>query len=135
MQPLFGDGPGMDANQNFWGMQGGFGGRGGMMPRSMMMRGRRNGMAGMPVPEAAMEADGVVGMGMDAAAAPAMETSAGNAASGSGGETTVAEPTMRSNFADTAYWVASADSDVNGIVEIRFRVPDNLTTWKVKAWT
>ncbi|MEP3481147.1 MAG: MG2 domain-containing protein [Fuerstiella sp.] len=45
------------------------------------------------------------------------------------------EPTVRSNFADTAYWVASVTSDEDGIVEVKFKVPDNLTTWKIKAWT
>ena len=44
-------------------------------------------------------------------------------------------PTLRSNFADTAYWVASSTADENGIVEVKFTVPDNLTTWKIKAWT
>ena len=44
------------------------------------------------------------------------------------------EPSVRSNFADTAHWVASVTSDVDGIVEVTFKVPDNLTTWKVKAW-
>ena len=42
---------------------------------------------------------------------------------------------MRSNFADTAHWVASVTSDENGFVEVKFKVPDNLTTWKIKAWT
>lgn len=46
-----------------------------------------------------------------------------------------AAPTMRSNFADTAYWVASVISDESGIVAVKFKVPDNLTTWKIKAWT
>ncbi|MEQ9412005.1 MAG: MG2 domain-containing protein [Fuerstiella sp.] len=45
------------------------------------------------------------------------------------------EPTVRSSFADTAYWVASVTSNRDGIVEVSFTVPDNLTTWKVKAWT
>ena len=51
-----------------------------------------------------------------------------------GGGTDVA-PTLRSNFADTAYWVASSTADESGIVEVKFTIPDNLTTWKIKAWT
>lgn len=47
----------------------------------------------------------------------------------------IVEPSIRSNFADTAYWVASTTSDADGVVEVRFTVPDNLTTWKIKAWT
>ncbi|MDG2126943.1 MAG: MG2 domain-containing protein [Fuerstiella sp.] len=45
------------------------------------------------------------------------------------------QPTIRSNFADTAHWVASVTSDENGFVEVKFKVPDNLSTWKIKAWT
>ncbi len=45
------------------------------------------------------------------------------------------QPAVRSQFADTAYWVASVTSNSEGIVEASFKVPDNLTTWKVKAWT
>ena len=52
-----------------------------------------------------------------------------------GAQAAETQPTVRSNFADTAYWVASVTSDENGFVEVKFKVPDNLTTWKVKAWT
>lgn len=44
------------------------------------------------------------------------------------------EPTVRSNFADTAFWKASAVADDNGIAEITFKVPDNLTKWKARVW-
>ena len=69
-------------------------------------------------PAAKMAADGMPGA-PEAAAAPANEAAA----------------SVRSSFADTAYWVASATSDNDGLVEISFKVPDNLTTWKIKAWT
>ncbi|MEZ6061368.1 MAG: alpha-2-macroglobulin family protein [Planctomycetaceae bacterium] len=45
------------------------------------------------------------------------------------------QPTVRTQFADTAHWVASVTSNADGIVETSFKVPDNLTTWEVKAWT
>ncbi|MEO2034720.1 MAG: alpha-2-macroglobulin family protein, partial [Planctomycetaceae bacterium] len=69
---------------------------------------------------------------MDAVAAPgmAMEASEGEA----GAEATV-EPAVRSSFADTALWLASVNSDAAGLVTAEFEVPDNLTTWKIKAWT
>ena len=51
------------------------------------------------------------------------------------GQVATVEPTVRSNFADTAHWVASVTSDEDGIVEVKFTIPDNLTTWKIKAWT
>lgn len=40
---------------------------------------------------------------------------------------------VRSNFADTAYWVGDAQTDENGNGRIVFTWPDNLTTWVAKA--
>lgn len=45
------------------------------------------------------------------------------------------EPSIRSEFKDTAFWVASVDSDAAGLVQARFKIPDNLTTWRIRAWT
>ncbi len=41
---------------------------------------------------------------------------------------------VRSEFADTAYWAATLTPDKNGNVQITFKAPENLTTWKVKVW-
>ena len=127
MQELFGNDPGMDpgpgggyGNMNF----GGFG-----LARGGMMRAARGGMA-MPAPAMAFDAAG------DAPEAMAMESLAlAKNGSGEGAPSAEVQPTTRSSFADTAFWVASVDSDASGTVEVRFKVPDNLTTWKVKAWT
>ncbi|HQX48954.1 MAG TPA: MG2 domain-containing protein [Planctomycetaceae bacterium] len=119
MQILYGNDPSMDGGGGMMGgMGGGFGGGRGA-PRMMMARGMV--MESMAAPAAAMEMDKAP-MAKDAvAAAPA------------GGDAEVA-PTLRSNFADTAYWVASSTADEAGIVEVKFTIPDNLTTWKIKAW-
>ena len=53
---------------------------------------------------------------------------------GGGGEAAVAEPTVRTEFADTAFWAGSLTTDSNGMVEVEFDMPENLTTWRVKAW-
>ncbi|MDO4586271.1 MAG: MG2 domain-containing protein [Planctomycetia bacterium] len=45
------------------------------------------------------------------------------------------EATIRQNFADTAFWVADLTTDENGMAEIEFDMPENLTTWKVKVWS
>ncbi|MEY2726173.1 MAG: hypothetical protein RLZZ458_2040, partial [Planctomycetota bacterium] len=45
-----------------------------------------------------------------------------------------AAPTLRSSFADTAFWLASAEADADGMVELRFTVPDNLTKWQIRVW-
>ncbi|MCH2210264.1 MAG: MG2 domain-containing protein [Fuerstiella sp.] len=45
------------------------------------------------------------------------------------------EPTVRSVFTDTALWLASVDSNADGLITAQFDLPDNLTTWKIKVWT
>lgn len=46
----------------------------------------------------------------------------------------VVQPTVRTKFADTAFWAAALDTGLNGTVEIDLTMPENLTTWKVKVW-
>lgn len=43
-------------------------------------------------------------------------------------------PTVRENFADTALWVGSLETNAEGIAEVELDIPENLTTWKVRAW-
>ncbi len=52
-------------------------------------------------------------------------------------ETQFVQPQVRSNFVDALIWKADAVTDENGIAEIDFKMPDNLTTWRatVKAVT
>jgi len=45
---------------------------------------------------------------------------------GGGGEL---DSKLRSNFKDTAYWNPNILTNENGIAEIEFKLPDNLTTW------
>ena len=44
------------------------------------------------------------------------------------------EPVVRKEFADTAYWAAALDTDERGIAEVSFKMPENLTGWRIKAW-
>jgi uncharacterized protein YfaS (alpha-2-macroglobulin family) len=44
------------------------------------------------------------------------------------------EPTVRKNFADTAFWKGSLTTDKNGIAEVSFPMPEQLTGWKIKVW-
>ena len=46
----------------------------------------------------------------------------------------MAQPTIRSNFADTALWVGSLTTNEQGEAEVSLTMPENLTTWKVKVW-
>ncbi len=45
------------------------------------------------------------------------------------------QPTVRSQFADTAYWNARLEADADGYATVAFPLPENLTTWKIRAWT
>ena len=43
-------------------------------------------------------------------------------------------PTVRSNFADTAFWAASVTTNKDGLAEVSLTMPEQLTGWKVKCW-
>ena len=59
---------------------------------------------------------------------------AGGRAQGQGSATAEVQPTIRSNFADLAFWASKLDTDKNGLAEIEIDMPENLTTWKIKTW-
>lgn len=40
------------------------------------------------------------------------------------------EAEIRSNFVDALIWKANLVTDINGIAEVEFKIPDNLTTWR-----
>ncbi|MCP4646993.1 MAG: hypothetical protein GY852_04550, partial [bacterium] len=42
--------------------------------------------------------------------------------------------TVRTNFADTAYWNGSIKTDKHGKAEIELTMPENLTKWKIRTW-
>lgn len=71
-----------------------------------------------------------------AAATPAMEP--GFAGPGDGGNaddmTPFATPTVRKNFADTAYWNANITTGKDGVAEVSFKMPEQLTAWKIQVW-
>jgi uncharacterized protein YfaS (alpha-2-macroglobulin family) len=70
------------------------------------------------------------GEGQNAAdGAPARRARAGEAPEQPG-----VEPTVRKNFADTAFWSTALTTNKEGMAEVAFKVPDNLTTWKIKMW-
>lgn len=102
----------------------GGGGRGGVpMPAPMAMRSMAKGAANGMVAEAQLSA---AAFDSDALA-DRKEASAGEGAA-------MAQPAVRSNFADTAYWTASVTTDADGVATVDFTMPENLTGWKVKAW-
>jgi len=76
---------------------------------------------------------------MDAMAAPmAMAADSvaeikSRAAPGEGGAETV-QPAIRKAFADTAYWNGMITTDSNGMAEVAFDMPENLTAWRIRTW-
>ncbi|MFO0915777.1 MAG: MG2 domain-containing protein [Pirellulales bacterium] len=72
------------------------------------------------------------------AAAPMAAMADGNlalATSDSGDTSGVVEPTVRSQFADTALWVAALNTDAQGLARVELAMPENLTTWKIRCWS
>jgi uncharacterized protein YfaS (alpha-2-macroglobulin family) len=66
-------------------------------------------------------------------AAPAQQP-AKAPADGAGGSANLVEPTVRSEFADTALWIAALETNKEGMAEVELDMPDNLTAWKIQAW-
>jgi uncharacterized protein YfaS (alpha-2-macroglobulin family) len=48
-------------------------------------------------------------------------------------ETEPVQPTIRKNFRDTAFWEPSVVTGKDGRATVKFRLPDNLTTWRATA--
>jgi len=71
-----------------------------------------------------------------AAAAGEMVAADAFADGGAGGaaESPLVEPTLRTDFADSAVWIGSVNTDHDGIAEVSLKMPENLTTWRVKSW-
>jgi uncharacterized protein YfaS (alpha-2-macroglobulin family) len=95
--------------------------------KGMRSAGFALGMAGSPM--MAMDAASM----MDMAEAGSEKMAAESGEGGDGGE--AAAVTVRTQFADTAFWVASLETDANGEAEVTFTMPESLTSWRVKAWT
>lgn len=46
-----------------------------------------------------------------------------------------AQPVVRTNFADTAFWAPALTTAADGTAEVEFMLPESLTTWKIKSWS
>ncbi|MCE9605012.1 MAG: alpha-2-macroglobulin [Planctomycetia bacterium] len=44
------------------------------------------------------------------------------------------QPTIRSNFADTALWIGALETNSDGIATAKLNMPENLTSWKIRTW-
>ncbi|ACL03282.1 alpha-2-macroglobulin domain protein [Desulfatibacillum aliphaticivorans] len=66
------------------------------------------------------------------AAAPQLEAMADEAAAGAGASEEAVH--VRTEFADTAFWAGSLETDEKGHAQVEFDMPENLTAWKIKVW-
>jgi len=44
------------------------------------------------------------------------------------------QPTVRANFADTAFWKGTLLTDADGTAKVDLTMPESLTTWKARVW-
>jgi len=97
-------------------------GRGGAvaMRASKSMSGAMMEMAAAPAPSMAL--------GMDAVEKEQKDEQMG------GGAAPMAEPSVRTRFADTAFWAAAISTDRQGRAQVEVTMPENLTTWKARVW-
>ncbi len=76
--------------------------------------------------------------GVPLSLAPAEEKASelqADAAVASAGSSAVVEPAVRQNFADTAFWNGAINTDQDGLAEVSFKMPENLTSWKIRSWS
>jgi len=116
-------------------------GRGGMggMPGMAMYGGAKmaNGARMLATPMASMAPGAPMGksaemMAMDEAAGADMEGAMGPG--GGAPQEQLVQPTIRTQFADTALWVGALTTDKDGNAEVALDMPENLTTWRIKVW-
>ena len=86
--------------------------------------------AGPPTPIAAPGMPAAKDGGVLADRADNKPGDAGGEGGGGGGP----EPTVRTNFADTAFWAAAITTGKNGEAVVDVKMPESLTTWKTRVW-
>ncbi|MGD9203592.1 MAG: alpha-2-macroglobulin family protein, partial [Desulfobacterales bacterium] len=86
----------------------------------------QSGAMGAPAPSAAGEADAMLERKADE---PGRLADKEAPAAGD-----LEQPTVRTQFADTAFWSGNITTDARGMAEVRFTMPENLTGWQAKIW-
>jgi uncharacterized protein YfaS (alpha-2-macroglobulin family) len=109
------------------GQEGGYGG--GL--QAMRSRGARRELNAFGFAEAAPAAAADEGVALESDSESLV---AANGKSSAGGETALAEPTVRENFADTALWIGTLETNGEGLADANLKMPENLTSWKIRVW-
>ena len=90
---------------------------------------RGGGKGGAP-PAPGMMMEGIV---LNAAKAVRADKAGADGLAASAAEQPTVEPTVRTKFADTAFWAGALVAD-GGTAEVELTMPENLTTWKARVW-
>ncbi len=100
-------------------------GAGRAAPEMMTLGSANRRMMAAPMPMMARKSKGVMAGSVmaDGVAAESQQSSAA-----------LDEVHVRKEFADTAFWAGKLTPDKNGEVEISLKMPENLTTWKIRSW-
>ncbi|MFQ3594207.1 MAG: MG2 domain-containing protein, partial [Gemmataceae bacterium] len=92
---------------------------------------------GMPLAPGSTAPEGGLGGGVGAAPPESdalADRDPGDPSAGADPAGPQVEPTLRKNFADTAYWNAALTTDKNGLAEVTFALPEQTTGWKIRVW-
>ncbi len=97
--------------------------------------------AAAPMMKGAMAMSRAAGLTFAADAAPAsglaLEDAGGKNATAAGGGApapALVDPKVRTNFADTAKWIATLSTNKSGEAEFEVDMPENLSAWKIRVW-
>lgn len=113
---------------------GGLGGGGGGMGGKGIMRGKAMGRGGMMRDRAMLKDGALPAPAMAAAPMLGKAVEANMDSLDSPGAETLVTPTIRTNFADSAFWAGRLDTDAEGMALVSLKMPENLTGWKIKTW-
>jgi len=107
---------------------------GGAMPRNGKLSLAKRAAPAAMAPMAMADSFAAGGAPPPAPPAPVMAEAAAAPGEPGGGEDGGPQPMIRTNLADSAVWVADFSTDANGEGELNFKLPENLTTWKLRSW-
>lgn len=104
----------------------------GRLDKNQRMKSAPRGMIGaaMPAPSAAPMLQAAADMAFSAKEEKSRESAPAEAEAAP----EMAEPLIRTQFADTAFWADSVTTDKKGMAKITFTMPENLSGWKIRTW-
>ena len=105
-----------------------------MLRGAMGMAGGYGGAPGAPMAATALAADGLADNAQFAKNMAGEKQQNGQPAAGGEGGGNLQQPTIRTNFADSAFWKGDIITDAEGKATVKLTMPENLTGWKIRTW-